>query len=161
MPHATETIHHFEVISPLHIVSSFSCENTYLTNYIRTRALEETRQSRARTFVCLDEGASPSEAIIGYFTLRASGYWIGSLFVPVVELMCLARRMERRGEDWGNILLSEALSKVSLASELIGISGIELESTAQGRSLYTAAGFGAHPFRNNFMYLPKHSIPVL
>ena len=65
-------------------------------------------------------------------------------------------------QDWGNVLLSEALAKVSQAGRLIGLVGVQLETSPQGRRLYEALGFSTHPiFREPWLYLPLNAIPKL
>ena len=162
MAHSSQTPHHFEVISTAYDVSTFYCENDWLTNYLKTRAVEETTRNHSRTFLCLDETTTP-EGIVGFITLRAAVFQVGAgAIIPVAELVCLARHADRRGEDWGNVLLSEALAKVSKAGRLIGLAAVQLQPTPQGRPLYESMGFRDHPiYGDKWMYLSLHRIPEL
>ena len=162
MAHSSETPHYFRLISPDHNLQAFRCEREYLTNYLHNDALESTRCNRSRTFLCLISDIAP-EFVVGYFTLRAASFSIGVREVlPVAEIVCLARHEDRYGEDWGNVLLSEALAKISQAGRLIGLVGVQLEATEQGRELYTEFGFRDHPvLGGHWMYLSLHQIPEM
>ena len=162
MAHSSETPHYFEAISKMHDLSTFQCEDSWLTSYLKTEAVDEAAKNHSRTFLCLDKTTSP-ENIIGFFTLRASNLQVrGGPIIPVAELVALARHIDRRGEEWGNVLLSEALAKVLQAGRLIGLAGVRLDTTQQGRRLYEEMGFFDFPINNNSqMYLPLNKIPEL
>lgn len=162
MAHSSDTPHHFELISKAHDPAAFRCESDFLTRYLKEEALYDTSRNHSRTFVCLDETTTP-ETIIGFFTLRAATFAVGrGPIIPVVELICLARHQDRAGEDWGNVLLSEALAKASQAARLIGLAGVQLQFTEQGKRLYAEMGFSDHPvLGEGWMYLPLSKIPEL
>jgi hypothetical protein len=140
-----------ERITEQHDVSSFDCQNTYLEWYLKEKALEETNRDLARTFVLIDQATSPNPPVIGYFTLRSDSYYLaseghqGSKIVPVVELVCLARHSSVRSQRIGDYLLIESLRKVADAAELIGIAGMHLSYTSEGKRLYDRYRFGQHP----------------
>ena len=127
------------------------------------KALVNTKRDYERTFLCIVEDAPVSEAVTGYFSLRASTYSFGYTVVPVVEIFALARHVEHKGQDWGNVLLSEALAKIAEASERIGVTGVQLNPTDQGIRLYREFGFSEHPLAGNTnkMFLPIRMIPPL
>lgn len=86
--------------------------------------------------------------VLGYLTLKAEGIWTTGLpqydppaYIPVVELACLGRDLDQRGEGIGELLLIEALRRTALAAEHIGIAGIYLWATREGAELYESYGF--------------------
>jgi len=144
-----------------HDVSLFDCQNTYLNYYLKEKALEETTHDLSRTFVLLDRITSSKPALVGYFTLRADSYYFSTggsqdqTIIPVVELIALARHISRRGEGIGDYLLIEALRNVVEAAEHIGIAGIHLSYTAEGKTLYERYNFGQHPsYGAHLLFLP-------
>ena len=141
-----------ERLTERHSVAAFDCQNTYLNDFLKTKALAEAKEDLSQTFVLRDRSLPASESIVEYFTLRADSVTYpredrrGSIFFPVVELSCLARHIKCWGEGIGGILLEEAFEEVALASKHIGIGGIHLAFTDEGKRLYEAYGFGAHPY---------------
>lgn len=107
---AYDVLHQFELLNSSHVVSGFVCGNSYLDTYLRSYTLQDNIANQARTYVCRDLGAPASQAIAGYFTLRADAFYTeDNHVVPVVEITHLARHFSRKGQDWGNVLLSELL----------------------------------------------------
>jgi|SRR5579884_46884 len=164
MAHASQTPHHFEVLSRKHPIQFFACEEPELTNYLLTRAVNDTELNLARTFVCIDDTVPPPDSVVGYFTLRTAGWSVPypTLFIPTVEVTYLARHQNRKGEDWGNVLLSEACAKVAQAGELIGIRGVQLKPiNRRAKQLNSNFGFRAHPRLRDYMFLLLTDIPPL
>jgi GNAT superfamily N-acetyltransferase len=162
MAKSEDTPHHFESLKAHHDLSRFECELQVLTNYLKNDALRDQQRNHARTYLCIDEGAEREVAVIGYFTLRASSYYIGlTYYIPTIEIAALARHQDRHGEDWGNVLLSEALSLAVDAANIIGVTGIQLTSSDQGRKLYHEAGFSEHPVLPGYLFLAINKIPTL
>ncbi len=152
-----------ESIAEHHDVALFDCQNTYLNLFLREKALAETSRDLSLTFVLLDVSFSPP-LVVGYFTLRADSYYLeaspGVHSIPVVELVCLARDITRRGQGIGDYLLIEALRNVKAAADLIGIAGLHLAYTDEGKELYDRYNFGEHPlsYRTDLLFLPINVI---
>ena len=153
-----------EPLTENHDVSRFDCDNTYLNLFLKEKALDEMRQDLSQTFVLCDRALPPAETVFGYFTLRADSIiyprpnGIGTLFFPVVELAYLARHIKCRGEGIGGILLAEVYKVVAPASKAIGIAGVHLSYTDDGKSLYERYGFGPHPYGSHLLLLPIREI---
>jgi ribosomal protein S18 acetylase RimI-like enzyme len=147
-----------DLIAEHHDVASFDCHNTYLSQFLREKAIVETHQDLSLTFVLLDASFAPP-AIVGYFTLRADSYYPENTqsvhSIPVVELAYLARDITRRSQGIGDYLLLEALRKVKEAADLIGIAGLHLAYTDEGKKLYDRYNFGEHPlsYRTDLLFL--------
>ncbi len=161
MAHFSVTPHHFEPLKSEHDLSQFMCENDYLVEFLQTKALQQQQLNHLKTYVCIDEDAEPERAVIGYFTLRASGFFLPhyGYFIPVIEIPALARREDLRGDRWGSVILSEALYIIGDTASLIGVAGVQLEPTIQGSKLYYRFGFSDHPIIPDYLYLPTTKIP--
>jgi ribosomal protein S18 acetylase RimI-like enzyme len=146
-----------ERITASHDVTSFSCHNTFLEMFLRNQALVETNRDQSLTFLLLDNGLPSS--IVGYFTLRADSFYLspgsisGNRVIPVVELMYLARDISRRGQGIGDYLLIEAFRNITAAASLVGIGGLQLAFTAEGKRLYDRYGFTAHPYGDTMLFI--------
>jgi predicted GNAT family N-acyltransferase len=141
----------FELLTQEHDVSGFNCGAEALNMYVRDEAKGDMLLSLNRTYVLIDrEEEDSSKAIIGYFALRAESIYVNDLqnrgyqdatLVPVVELSFLARDKRVMGQGFGDVLLVQAMRCVQEAAKHIGIGGIHLTATMQGRPLYEKYGF--------------------
>jgi GNAT superfamily N-acetyltransferase len=145
-----------ERLAAHHSVSEFRCQAVVLDQYLQNNALADQTNDLARTYVLVDPDAVPRLAVAGYFTLKAESYYMpdGQPTVPVVELAWLARHQRLRGQGIGPILLLQALSIVERVAEFIGVAGVQLAPTREGRRLYERFRFGAHQYGGDQMFLP-------
>lgn len=149
-----------------HDVSSFDCQNTYLNSFLKDKALAQSQRDISVTFVALDLTAS-NPAVIGYFTLRADSFYPENRqdgdIIPVVELVALARDRTYRGQGVGDYLLISTLQNVQQAAELVGIAGLHLLPTEEGRRLYNRYQFDEHPlsYRTDLLFLPMNVIRLI
>lgn len=159
------------VLEPLnehHPVRMFSCEDDQITEYLQEEAFEDMQRNVARTFVEIDHGMPAASNVAGFFTLRADllriseSYfddWIdkrGSIEVPIVELVWLARGLQWRGTGVGDLLMIEALTIVKNAADCVGMIGLHLRTTPQGRELYERYDFQEfteHPIHDRDRYV--------
>src|SRR5438128_1892829 len=129
-----------EHLSPRHILADFKSGSAFLDWYLANLAKTEEETDMGRTYVLIDHDLPDSVA--GYFTLKAESYYIpGSPNVPVVELAYLARDVRYTGQEIGQLLLMQAFRIVNSVSAEIGVTGIQLSPTEQGRRLYERFGF--------------------
>jgi GNAT superfamily N-acetyltransferase len=138
---------HFERITEGHMIDAFDCGNTAINMYLRDGALSETQENFALTTLLIDYKPD-TPTVAGFFALRAHFYYDPTGprdHIPVVELCYLARHKSYRGQGIGGLLLIEVFQRVKVASELIGLMGMHLHSTPEGRKLYTRYKFGEHP----------------
>ena len=153
-----------ERLTQQHVVSRFDCQNTYLNDFLKNKALTESKADLSQTFVLCDRALPSSESVIGYFTLRADSITYpredrrGSVFFPLAELAYLARHVKCRGAGIGGILLEEAFEEVALTSKHIGIAGMHLAFTDEGRRLYEPYGFGPHPYGDSLLLISIRDI---
>jgi hypothetical protein len=144
-----------ELLNGRHDISNFACGNSFLDAYLIGGALEDQRADNARTYVLLDTAEHPEVQVSGYFTLKAESYYVNpGKTVPVVELAYLARHIRKRSTKprIGPLLLIQAFRIAAAASDLIGISGMQLAATMEGRRLYEEFSFGIHHYGESWMF---------
>ncbi len=149
----------FELINKAHDVSLFDCGNPLLNLFLQRTALIETQQDLSRTYLLWDDAVAGLESFIGYFTLAADSLYlqredVGERYLcPLVRLQYLGRDLRRRGEAIGDLLLIEALGYVVSAADIVGIAGVHLDTTAEGRPLYERYGFEPHSYSDQKLLL--------
>lgn len=139
---------------PEHVVSGFECGHQYLNVFLRDQALDETQRDISRTYLLLERSAG-TFVLAGYFTLHADSIYrersvgAGTYLFPLVYLSALARDVRYKRQGVGDVLLFEAFRCVVEAANVVGVAGIHLDTTREGRSLYEEHGFGEHPEGGN------------
>ncbi len=78
--------------------------------------------------------------------------------MPVAELVCLARHLEYRGQGLGDSLLFKVFENVISASHLLGIAGIQLAYTPEGKILYDRYDFEEHSYGESLLFIPINKI---
>ena len=162
----------FEKLETYHDVSGFNSRNTGLDILLRDEAFIDQQKDLSRTFVLLDTLAPTDKSVIGFFTLRAEAQYITdvddfnkSVYLPVVEIIGLARDRNYSGQGLGDVLLIEALTYVARASELIGVAGVYLCATEEGKKLYTKADYGFRFLTDDDterrMFLPMNEVRLI
>ena len=155
-----------EKMTEHHGVSSFDCQNSYLNDFLQKKALHESKRDLSLTFILSDRISTPP-AVIGYFTLRSDSYYpediSGIDLIPVIELVALARDTRYRNEGIGDYLLIEALRNVKRVSDLVGVAGLHLFPTREGRILYKRYNFRSHPvsYRTDLLFIPIIDIRLI
>ena len=168
-PPVTGPRYRFELLSEVHLLDNFKCEYTFLSIFLRDRALQEAQEDLSRTHVLLDTDGPPENSVVGYFTLRADSISYtprGGKFIslPVIEIAYLARHIQRKGRTlWGigPALLIEALRQSEFVSRHIGVKAIRLSYTDAGKSLYEDYGFAEHPYGDGWLLLPIADVRAL
>ena len=150
----------FEPIHEDHDVSHFDCGHQALDTFLHRSALTETRQDLSRTYLLFEIDAADNSFLCGYFTLTADSIYAQSTsdgqsyLYPLVCIQYLAHDRQRRGKGIGSLLLIEALRHTIVAADTVGVSGVHLVSTLEGRPLYESYGFGEHPYWAKNLLLP-------
>ncbi len=110
----------FERLGKKHARKSFSCEVPQLNEYLQTRANQKQKKSIANIFVLTDRGGTE---IKGYNTLSSYGLLLRDLpediarklprypLVGTTLIGRLARDLRYKGQDLGELLLMDALSR--------------------------------------------------
>lgn len=165
-----------EVLHPKHLIHVFDCGDEEINTYLYEDALKDMQRDTTRTFVEIDTGKPTANNVAGFFTIRADAFkinedhfvdWeadddgksavsIPEIKVPLVELVNLARGLAWRGMGIGDVLMIDALKKVCAAADCIGLIGLHLRTTSQGKILYERFDFEeftAHPERDQDRYI--------
>lgn len=159
-----------ERLAKSHDRSQFSCGQTVLDEWLKTRAGQYDRKDLARTFVAVMLGQT---RVLGYYALashrvrfealpehQAKG--LPKIDVPVVLLGRLAVDQSMQGKGLGSFLLIDALRRAMEVSTEVGIRAVEVDALdAQARSFYLKYGFVPLLDDPNHLYLPMHAIRKL
>lgn len=123
-----------EELTSDHDRSDFSCGHPSLDEFISRYASQNQKSGVSRTFVAL----KPSEMIVrGYYSLAAGAVAFAELPetrrrrlprypVPVAHLGRLAVDQSAQGKGLGSFLLIDALRRIQVAADSIGIHAIEV-----------------------------------
>lgn len=170
-----EQRYRLEVLNEQHAIKAFSCGNEEIDEYFHQLALPDMAKDLARTFVEIDSEKPATKNIAGFFTLRAHALqiredyfpdWIdklqdvaavpGTIEVPLVELMWLARDLRWYGLGMGDALMVDTIKIVATAADCIGLIGLHLRSTPGGVGLYQRYDFQPfkeHPSYDEYRYI--------
>jgi GNAT superfamily N-acetyltransferase len=151
-------------LTPDHDLSQFDCGEPALNEWLRTRALKnESRFSR--TFVVCED-----KRVVGYFCISAGAVERAQApgkirrnapdAVPVSVIGRLAVARDYAGRGLGADLLANALRRVALASQSIGIGAVVVhaKSEAAKRFYLRCAEFEEYPADSRILYLPIETI---
>ena len=143
-----------------HDLSAFDCGEPALDTWLRQRALKnESRFSRTYVvcegdavagYFCLSAGAVQREAMPGKLRRNAPDS------VPVAVIGRLAVSKAYAGRGLGADMLADALRRVAVASESIGIRAVLVQAKDEkARSFYLAcAEFVEFPEDSRMLFLP-------
>lgn len=153
-----------------HDRTRFDCGNERLNDWLRAKAGQWDRKDLAKTFVATGVGES---RVAGYYALASHRVIYDQLpvpdakglpmfDVPVVLLGRLAVDRGFQGQGLGSLLLIDALRRVSLIAEEIGIRAVEVDAIdAAARSFYVKYGFRALLDDAQHLFMPLHEIRKL
>ena len=135
-----------------HSRTDFDCSDHSLNQWLRQRALANQASGATRTFVVIDadgeirafvalaNGAVAVNASPGRFRRKMPDP------IPVVVLARLAVCRSQQGRGLARALLADALERVLLASEQIGVRGILVHAASPAaRAFYRHMGFEPSP----------------
>lgn len=153
-----------EPLLPGHSIDSFDCGDPALNDWLKLRALKnESRFSR--TYVVCDD-----DRVVGYFCISAGAVEREAApgrvrrnapdMVPVSVIGRLAVDVGYAGRGLGADLLSDALRRIALASQSIGIGAVLVQAKdEQARAFYLAcAEFIEYPAESRTLFLPIDTV---
>lgn len=143
-----------------HDTSTFSCGEPSLDKWLLADAESETKRGSARVWVWLDEHGR----VVGYYSLSASKVRRddvpkalgrgGPLEIPAVLLGRLALDRSLRGQNLGEILLVDALSRVVDATRTVGVRLVVVDALHERvAAFYERLGFQRVP--NSLLMVQK------
>lgn len=147
-----------------HDVSGFDCGEPVLNDWLRHRALKnESRFSR--TYVVCE-----GNRVVGYFCISAGAVERGVApgkvrrnapdTIPVSVIGRLAVSRDHAGRGLGADLLSDALRRIALASQSIGIGAVlvQAKDEAAKRFYLRCAEFIEYPEDSRTLFLPIETV---
>lgn len=147
-----------------HDLSAFDCGEPALNEWLRHRALKnESRFSRTYV-VCA------GNRVVGYFCISAGSVERGAApgkvrrnapdLVPVSIIGRLAVSLDHAGKGLGADLLSDALRRIALASQSIGIGAVMVQAKdeAAKRFYLRCAEFVEYPEDSRTLFLPIETV---
>lgn len=163
----------FEVrpLGPDHDRAAFACGEESLDDYLKTKARKEHDLGFCTAFV-LSPTTDPGR-VAGYYTLSALSIELAGIpeplrkrfpkypLVPVTLLGRLARSLDFKGQDLGEMLLMNALDRALRAAENVGSHAVVVDPLSETASrFYETYGFVALTGGSR-LYLPMATIEKL
>ncbi len=147
-----------------HDLSRFDCGDPALNDWLRQRALKnESRFSRSYVvcadarvvaYVCISAGSVDRASAPGRVRRNAPD----TIPVSVIGRLAVDREYARQG--LGADLLADALRRIALASQSIGIGAVlvHAKNEAARRFYLKCAEFIEHPAESRILYLPIETV---
>jgi GNAT superfamily N-acetyltransferase len=121
-------------LSAIHDRSNFSCGQPSLDEFLRKYAGQNQKSGVSRTFVATRHSES---AVCGYYSLAAGAVAFDNVAeslrktlprypIPVAHLGRLAVDQAAQGQSLGSFLLIDALRRIHIAADSIGIHAVEV-----------------------------------
>jgi GNAT superfamily N-acetyltransferase len=161
-----------EPLGPQHDRAAFSCGNTSLDDFIRTKARRENDLGYCSVFV-LVEGQS-ARTIAGYYSLSSHSVTLDGIdaasrkmlprypVVPTTLIGRLARDLKFRGRGAGEFLLMDALRRALQTAQEVGSYAVTVDAIdAAAAAFYSKYGFLPLVGQISRLYLPMASIARL
>ena len=148
----------------------FDCGHPALDDWLKQRAGQFDRRDLARTYVVVRRGETN---VLGYYAISTHGVrrddlpedqakGLPRINVPVVLLGRLAVDRSVRGCGLGSLLLVDALRRIELLSEQVGIRAVEVNAIDDAaRGFYLKFGFVPLIDDPRHLYLPLSVIRQL
>ncbi len=135
-----------EPLSSKHDRSSFDCGESSLNIYLKQYARQNDEKGLGRTYVAVEPGQARIE---GYYTISTGAVTFDQVPeklpkypIPIVHLGRLAVDLKSQGKALGELLLIDALKRVTQASEQLGIYAVEVRALNENaRRFYLKYGF--------------------
>lgn len=147
-----------------HDLSAFDCGEPALNDWLRHRALKnESRFSRTYV-VCADN------RVVGYFCISAGSVERGTApgkirrnapdLIPVSIIGRLAVSLDHAGKGLGADLLADALRRIALASQSIGIRAVMVQAKDEAARYFylRCAEFMEYPDDSRTLFLPIETL---
>jgi GNAT superfamily N-acetyltransferase len=151
-------------LSPDHDLSSFECGVPALDDWLKERAIKnESRFSR--TYVVCE-----GEHVVGYYCISAGAVERAAApsklrrnapnSIPVSIIGRLGVSRSHAGQGLGSDLLGDALRRIALASQSIGIGAVlvQAKDEAAKRFYLARAEFEEYPAESRTLYLPIETV---
>jgi hypothetical protein len=153
----------------IHNRMDFDCGVLVLNHFLQTKASKEMKQNLNTTYVLTTDESGTLKPIFGYYTLSASSLVLSSVppnaakhvppnyQLPTARIGRLARDKNYPGT--GQLLLKDALTRITKTSAAIGIYGVEVDAKDNAaKSFYEKFGFISLIDNQYSLFLPMKTI---
>jgi ribosomal protein S18 acetylase RimI-like enzyme len=159
-----------EALSKHHDRTGFDCGVAELNAFLKSTARQHGDKGISRTFVLTDQD---SPVIMGFFTLtlcEAVATKLPTSYakkypqhgLPAVRLARLAVSLKHQGKRYGELLLTEAITRTVLIAGQAGIIGLFVDAKGDSaRAFYERYGFVMLPDQPLHLFLPIDTIRAL
>ena len=159
-----------EALARHHDRARFQCGSDALDRYIHERASQDARRNVSRVFVAIPDNL---EEVAAFYTLSAGSVERESLPeglmkrlprypVPVALLGRLGVDRRWRGQGLGSAMLIDAIRRVRLASDTLGVHSIVVDAKDEAaRTFYKRFGFIEISDSAKRLFLPMSTIDRL
>lgn len=152
-----------ELLDKKHKRENFDCGEENLNQFLKKYARQNQEKGFGRTFVAVLPNKSE---VLGYYTLSAGSISfevvpekVPRYPIPTAHLGRLATDISMRGQGLGELLLIDALQRVVLVAEKVGIYAIELFAlTENAKNFYLKYGFVQLHDDDKHLYLPIETL---
>ncbi|MGI9056565.1 MAG: GNAT family N-acetyltransferase [Pyrinomonadaceae bacterium] len=156
-------------ITPLmktHNRNDFDCGEESLNEFLKKFARQNDKRGLGKTFVLIEEGKTE---VLGYYTLSSGSVTFDEVPenlprypIPVAHIGRLAVDKKTKGQGLGELLLVDALQKISKIAEQMGIFAVEVYALNESaRKFYLKYGFTELLDDTLHLYLPVKTIQKL
>lgn len=156
-------------ITPLtktHNRNNFDCGEESLNEFLKKFARQNDKRGLGKTFVLTEENQNE---ILGYYTLSSGSVTFEEVPenlprypIPVAHIGRLAVDKNKKGERLGELLLVDALKRISRISTQMGVYAVEVYAlNDSARNFYLKYGFSELLDDRLHLYLPIKTIQNL
>ena len=146
-----------------HDRAAFSCGVVALDSWLRLRAGQDEKRNVARVFVAVDD----QRRVVGFYSLSSFTLAIADLppehakrlprydAIPAALIGRLARDEKVHGEGVGDLLLADAVRRITGAARSLAVFAIVVEATDErAAAFYRNFGFAPFPNRSLRLFMP-------
>jgi predicted GNAT family N-acyltransferase len=161
-----------ELLDRTHNRGEFDCGVEELNTFLKKYSFQNQKNHINKTFVAIETSAVKNEKnILGFYTLSTGQISFDSLPkeikhpkypVSIARLARLATDLKYQGQGVGGFLLYDALQKIKIAAEMIGIFAVVVDAKdAKAKSFYQHYGFVSLQDTDLTMCLPMKMLEKL
>lgn len=149
---------------------SFDCGSTELNSFLKTKARQNQSAGFNKTFVAI-AAEDKKKKVLGYYSLSMGEINLLSLSpellkklpkhpVPVARMGRLAVDTSTKGKGLGKLLLVDAMKRVQVAAELIGVYALVVDAKDNtSKNFYLKYGFISLIDNSMTLFLPLATFP--
>lgn len=154
----------FEPLGKHHDRAAFTCGDSKIDAYLQNLATQDERRNLARVFVLV--GEEPNN-IAGFYSLTNTRIDIGELpekharklphgrIIPGALIGQLARSLDQKGQNIGEILLIDALKRIVAANKISAVYAVVVDAiNEKAVAFYERYGFIIFPKIRHRLFLP-------